>query len=222
MTTTLVRLARVRPRSPGAWGLGGVAARAYGPQPQFSAMRALPLRLMFWLVLATGERRSDPEGTAVCCLSGASGRPKVLGALTTLAAAAVLVGLWATRSVSWPVWALLLAVCWWYRPVTRSGVVGMGARRALRRSRPAGRVVVVHTVASVERGAGRRLLARVMVEADQEGWVLVLDAANARLADYYRRFGFVESGPAVVMPWGEANVPMTRRPCPAVGSGGDG
>ena len=82
-----------------------------------------------------------------------------------------------------------------------------------------GRTVAVHTVASVEPDAGRLLLETVTAEADRTGWTLTLVAANGRLADYYRQFGFEPTGPAVVMPSGEAAVPMGRR---ARVPGGDG
>lgn len=204
----------------GSWALAGVATRAFAGRPQFTRMRPGPLRVVFWLTLTIGDRRANGVGTAVCCLSGASPWPKVRGALAGLVGLAVLAGLWVTMSVTWPVWVIFVVAGWLYAPMTRTSVAGRGARRALRRSRPDGRTVAVHTVASVEPGAGRLLLETVTAEADRHGWALILVAANGRLADYYRQFGFEATGAAVVMPSGEAAVPMARGPSPAGGGGG--
>lgn len=203
-----------------AWGVAGVATRAFAPRPQFARMRPGPLRLVFWLTLAVGDRRANSSGTAVCCLSGASTGPRIRGCVAALAGAAVLAGLWATMSVTWPLWAVFVVAGWLYAPMARSSLGGMRARRALRRSRPAGRAVMLHTVASVEPGAGRRLLEAVTLEADRKAWTLVLDAANERLVAYYSQFGFEPTGSAVVMPSGEAAAPMARRAHPRDGGWG--
>lgn len=203
-----------------SWALAGVATRAFAGRPQFTRMRAGPLRLVFWLTLAVADRRANEAGTAVCCLSGASVRSKACGALAGLVGVAVLAGLWVTMNVTWPVWALFVVAGWLYAPMTRTSLAGRGARRALRRSRPGGRTVAVHTVASVEAGAGRLLIEAVTAEADRNGWTLTLVAANGRLADYYRQFGFEPSGEAVAMPSGEAAIPMARRARLSGGGGG--
>jgi hypothetical protein len=78
-------------------------------------------------------------------------------------------------------------------------------------ARPA-RQVEVHMVASEERCAGHALLAAVAVEADRNDWSLVLDAANDRLAGYYRSLGFEAIGPTADMPFGERVTRMVRRP----------
>lgn len=220
MTTPTADLRSNRAGSVGAWGLAGIATRVFAGRPQFARMRPGPLRLVFWLVLTVGDRRASTTGTAVCCLSGASLRPKILGCVASLVGLAVLAGLWATMRVTWPVWAVFVVAGWLYAPMVRSSLSGRRARRVLRRSRPSGRTVTVHTVASVEPGAGRRLLGTVAAEADRHGWTLVLDAANERLADYYRQFGFQPTGPAVVTPSGEAAVPMARQAQPRDGGGG--
>lgn len=220
MTTLTAGLRSNHARSVGTWSLAGVATQAFATRPQFARMRPGPLRLVFWLTLAVGDRRANSSGTAVCCLSGASPRPKILGVLAALVGLAVLAGLWTTMSVTWPVWAVFVVVGWLYAPMARSSLAGVSARRALRRSRPAGRPVIVHTVASVEPGAGRHLIETVTDEADRKRWTLVLGAANERLADYYRQFGFEPTGPTVVMPSGEAAVPMARRARPGGGGGG--
>lgn len=205
----------------GSWALAGVATRAFADGPQFTGMRPGPLRLVFWLTLTVGDRRANGAGTAVCCLSGASARSKVRGALAGLVGLAVLAGLWVTMSVTWPVSAVFVVAGWLYAPMTRTSLAGIGARRALRRSRPGGRTVAVHTVASVEPDAGRLLLETVTAEADRNGWTLILVAANGCLAHYYRQFGFEPTGEAVVMPSGEAAVPMGRR-TRVPGGAGDG
>ena len=79
----------------------------------------------------------------------------------------------------------------------------------------------VHIVASEEPGAGRALLKRVAEEADERGWALALDAANDRLAAYYRDLGFEPvSGPAL-MPFGERVTRMVRWPVAAEAPAGE-
>jgi hypothetical protein len=72
--------------------------------------------------------------------------------------------------------------------------------------------VEVRMVASEEPGAGRALLAALAVEADRNGWVLVLDAANDRLTVYYRALGFLPTGKPARMPFGERVTRMVRQP----------
>ena len=74
----------------------------------------------------------------------------------------------------------------------------------------------VHMVASEQPGAGRRLLEVIEEEADRNGWALLLDAANDRLAGYYGSLGFQATGPAALMPYGETVTRMMRRPAQAV------
>lgn len=194
----------------GAWHLAGIAAGAFVDRPQFAGMRRGPLRVMFWAQLAVGEYRSDEAGEAVCGLSGASKRPKIVGGALALVWFCVLVGLFVTVRTTWPVWSLFAAAGWLYWPVVRDSAAGINPRRALSKSRPLRPAVTVHTVASSAPGAGARLLEAVATEADQRGWVLHLVAANQTLEQYYRRFGFRPSGNPVLMPSGEAAVPMTR------------
>lgn len=198
----------------GLWRLSGVLAAAFGPQPQFSSVRPGLLRLVFLAQLAIAERRSNPARTAVCCLSGASVWPKIKGGGAGVGLLVVCGGLLtASLSDTWPVLTFVVAVALLMVPMAWRSVMAGPARRELRRCRPetAG-LVVVHMVASVERGAGRRLLKAVTEEADQRRWTLALEAGNEQLAAYYAGFGFEPTGPAVVMPWGERNVPMARQP----------
>jgi hypothetical protein len=99
-----------------------------------------------------------------------------------------------------------------YLPLARRSLTGIPARRRLRRARPPGPLVVVHTVASIEPGAGRALLEKVNAEADAKGWTMTLDAANETLARYYIQLGYQVLGPPVLMPYGERVVPMIRHP----------
>jgi hypothetical protein len=89
---TLERQPRPTPRVR-SWALAGVAATGFVSRPQFAGIHFLPLRAVFWVQLATGDYRNDDNGAAVCALSGASWRPKVLGALAAVAAGGVLAGL---------------------------------------------------------------------------------------------------------------------------------
>src|SRR4029077_6990110 len=84
--------------------------------------------------------------------------------------------------------------------------------RPLPRAPPAGRTVTVHSLASIEAGAGRALLEELNEEADRRGWTMTLDAANEALADYYAQFGYVTLADPGHMPSGERNVAMARTP----------
>lgn len=200
------------PSRPELWRLSKVAARAFGPQPQFAGTRAGPLRLVMLAQLAMSDVRADPEGRAVCALSGASTRPALRGSAAAVAAGAVMAGLWLTATYTWPVLVLLLGAAWLFWPMARRSLAGRSARRALARSRPPGRSVTVHTVASVVPGAGAELMRAVAGEADRRAWTLTLVAANPTLAGYYRQFGFAALGPAVRLPCGQPATPMARYP----------
>lgn len=198
----------------GLWRQSRVATAAFGPRPQFSRFRPALLRVVLLAQLAIADRRSNESGSAVCCLSGASVWPRVRGTIGAMGLLAVSAGIFmASLWVTWPAVGLVLAVGLLFVPMARVSLAAGPARRALRRCRPHdARPVVVHTVASVERGAGRTVLESVLEEADRKRWTLVLDAANERLASYYSELGFEPTGPAVEMPWGERNVPMARPP----------
>jgi hypothetical protein len=164
---------------------------------------------VFWLQLVVGEYRSNLAGSALCFLIRPTARSKARALAAGLPIGVVVVGLW---SVMWPVVIVLIAAATLvYGHWLWEGIVGMRASRTLRRCRPPG-AVVVHTVASIQPGAARRLLEELAVEADHLGWVLALEAGNERLAAYYAQFGFATTGSRVVMPWGEQNVPMARYP----------
>lgn len=207
----------------GLWRQSRVATVAFGPRPQFSRFRPALLRVVLLAQLAVADRRSNESGSAVCCLSGASVWPRVRGTVGAMGLLAVSAGLFmASLLLMWPVVALVLAVGLLFVPMARISLAAGPARRSLRRCRPHdARPVVVHTVASVERGSGRILLESVLEEADRKRWTLVLDAGNERLARYYAELGFEPTGPAVEMPWGEKNVPMARAPR-RLGGGRDG
>ena len=77
MTSTRHAARRRAAPAVGVWALAGVAAQAFIGRPQFTGMRAGPLRVVFWAQLLVGDYRSNLAGTAVCGLSGASRRPKL-------------------------------------------------------------------------------------------------------------------------------------------------
>lgn len=198
----------------GLWRQSVLVAKVYGPRPQFVRVRPQLLRLVMLPQLAIADRRANEAGSAVCCLSGASNWPKAKGAAAATGMLLMSAGLFvAALYATWPVVILVVATALPFVPLSVQSLAARPARRALRNSRPRrGEVVVVHTVASGEPGAGRKLLDAVAEEADRKGWTLVLDAGNHRLASYYRGLGFEPTGPPVLMPWGEDNIPMARRP----------
>lgn len=208
-------------RRPGPWRLSAVAANAFASRPQFAGIRRGPLRLVMWVQLAVGDVRADRDGRAVCALSGASQRPRVLGSLAALASVVVMAGLWMTAAYTWPALIVVIAAALLYAPMARRSWAGRSARRALARSRPTGTCVEVHTVASAVPGAGASLLREVTAEADRRAWTLTLVAANPILAGYYRQFGFTATGPHVRLPCGQDATPMARHPL-IRGGGGDG
>jgi hypothetical protein len=118
------------------------------------------------------------------------------------------------ESVTWPIIIILgLAACLWL-PALRRSAAGIRPQRQLRRARPDGHVLIVHSVASTERGAGRALLQEVNDEADRCNWTLVLDTANEALEDYYAQLGYQRLADPVLMPTGARSVPMARTPRP--------
>jgi hypothetical protein len=172
------------------------------------------LRPTFWLELLLGDWRTNPSGTAVCILNTQSFRTrlKVISASLALSAAGIVLVSFA--NLTWPVFIVLALLASLYLPIVRHNVSpsGVSARRQLRRTRPPGPLVAVHTVASIEAGAGRALLEKLNAEADTTAWTLTLDAANENLARYYTQLGYQALGPPVLMPYGQRVVPMIRHP----------
>ena len=192
---------------PSTWALAGTVTVAFA-----AGGRPWLLRPLFWFQLLLGEWRCNPSGTAVCSVSRGSAATRVKAALAIAVLLAVAVLLVAFENVTWPIVIVLaIAACLWL-PIIRRSAAGIRPRRQLRRAHPAGRTVLVHTVASIEPGAGRALLEELNAEADRRGWTLTLDAANEPLADYYARLGYVALAEPVQMPSGERSVPMARRP----------
>jgi hypothetical protein len=219
------------------WRLSGTVARCFFNLPYARYVLPVPgrrviVRMMSFAALAWGGWRANGLGTAVCGVSGAGGPRRRLAAAVASGLAGV------TAIAGWVAWlalwsaigldivpaltffgfaGLMLLLGW------RAACVGKAKSKLGKltcavdapthalTARPSRRVEV-HMVASEERGAGHALLISVAVEADRNGWALVLDAANDRLAAYYRGLGFEATGPPADMPFGERVTRMVRAP----------
>jgi len=185
--------------------LASVQARAF-QSAGGSAPRPLFLSTAVALVgLEVYEWRAHPSGRAVCLLWL---RPlRCLGwsaALALLICAVGVVSAPAGAAVAAALAVLALS------PAVRAVRAGP-ARRRLSALTPPGPHVYVHSLASTLPGAGAELLRALTEEADENGWSLVLDASNEKLAQYYRDFGFVAAGEGVEMPGGGSHIRMWRR-----------
>lgn len=200
----------------GRWGLSAVATEAFADQPQSKAQwgvaRRPLLRLMLLLSLWVSEVRVHPSGAALCLLSRSSSRGRVRG--VALAVAGLITLSWLVVLVPWVFWLVVVMLTVLVLPQLRTSTRARPGRRRLAAAVPAGPYVGVHTVASVVPGAGRELIRTVNAEADARGWVLILDAANESLADYYADLGYLTLTEPVLMPWGEQTVRMMRKPDP--------
>jgi hypothetical protein len=191
--------------------LAGVEASAFADRPEASvpwpvAKRAC-LRAMMWLTLVVCERRANEAGTALCMLNP-SARRAVLRVTAPLSILLVWLA-FAAAPVFWLVMFVLLA---FWAPCVWSSLRSRRARRMLKSFGPAGKAVFVHSLASLERGAGAVVMRELLAEADRKGWRLALDAGNVRLAEYYTAFGFVALGQPIRMPSGLSMVRMAREP----------
>jgi hypothetical protein len=213
MTAAHLDLVNVSPSArPSRWTLAKTVVTAYASRPAFAGVRPWLLRPTFWLQLVLGDWRANPSGTAVCSLNTGSLLTRIKATITVVALLAVAPTLVIFSSVTWPLIVALALLAIMYLPLARRSLTGIPARRRLRRTRPPGPLVFVHTVASIEPGAGRALLETVNTEADAKGWTMTLDAANENLARYYTQLGYQPLGPPVLMPYGERVVPMIRHP----------
>jgi hypothetical protein len=97
-----------------------------------------------------------------------------------------------------------------FAPAAVLAVRALPARQQLRRMGPTGDTVYLHSLAGKTPGAGAELMRTVAGEADGKGWLLVLDADNERLAQYYECFGFTRLGAPVTMPNGGRTIRMWR------------
>jgi hypothetical protein len=219
------------------WQLSGTATRRFFNLPYARYVLPIPgrrviVRVTSFTTLAWGGWRANGSGTAVCGLTGASGPRRRLMAVAVwgLAGVTTLAG-WVGWAALWSAIGLIVVL-----PLTFLGfagimlLLGWRAARVGKAKSKLGKLncsvalatrsltacpaleVEVHMVASEEPGAGRALLAAVAVEADRNGWALVLDAANDRLAAYYRGLGFLPIGPPADMPFGERVTRMVRQP----------
>ena len=221
----------------GVWQLSGTATRRFVNLPYARYVLPVPgrraiVRVTSFTALAWGGWRANSSGTAVCGLIGASGprrRPAAV-AVWVLAAVATLAG-WVGWVALWSAIGLIIVAVLTF--LGFAGIMMLLGRRAARVGRAKSKLgklnltvapqtqgacrahqVEVHMVASEEPGAGRALLASVADEADRNGWALLLDAANDRLAAYYRGLGFLPIGPPADMPFGERVTRMVRQPLP--------
>jgi hypothetical protein len=164
------------------------------------------------LALVAYHRRADDAGLAVCLL-----RPRLYRVAT--GALALLLALCVLGAVAPVALIVLTAVCTVaMAPAAARAARAVPAQMALRRLSPPGKHIYLHSLASCRPGAGAELLSAVIGEAGQKGWSLLLDAACEGLVPYYRRFGFVVLGAAMVpgtglrtRMWRPAS--NDRRPC---------
>ncbi|HUC13964.1 MAG TPA: hypothetical protein VMS00_05880 [Acidimicrobiales bacterium] len=187
---------------------------------------------MSFTTLAWGGWRANGSGTAVCGLTGARcpRRRLAVVAVWVLAGVIALAG-WVGWVALWSAFGLIVVPALTF--LGFGGLMLLLVWRAARVGKAKSKLgklndavaspthcvtpcpahqVEVHMVASEEPGAGRALLAEVVDEADRNRWALVLDAANDRLAAYYRGLGFEPIGPPSDMPFGERVTRMARQP----------
>ena len=204
-------------RAPGAWRVSGVLAKAFASSPQYRGVRRWVIRLLMLVTATAGEWRTNANGTAVYFISQRSLRKKAALVLLTLGVLPILAALIAMATISnttaWVSLLLITMLVLSLRRLAKPTWASTRAQRELKKCQPPGPKVVVHSVASVERGAGARLLEDLNAEADRHGWTLVLDAANEALAaKVYAPLGYEPTGKSVTMPWGHRRVPMARDP----------
>ena len=65
------------------------------------------------------------------------------------------------------------------------------------------------------RGVGARLLEPFLERADREGVGIYLESSNPRNLSFYRRYGFLNHGDAVVLPGAGPILQPMWRPAPA-------
>jgi hypothetical protein len=229
------------------WQLSGTAAHRFFDLPYARYLLPVPgrliiVRVMCFTTLAWGGWRANASGTAVCGLTGTGSRRQrlaavgvwVLAGVTALAVWVSWLALWsAVGLIVVPLLTFLAFAGLMILVVWRAMSVGKAKSRLSKLDSavtpqthsllacPA-RQVEVHMVASEEPGAGRALLAEVAVEADRNGWVLLLDAANDRLTDYYQGLGFLPIGQPTDMPFGETVTRMARQPSDGMGPSAQG
>jgi hypothetical protein len=188
------------------WELAGVEIRAFGGREPGSLWWRGVFRAAIMLSLVVYARRVHPTGQALCLLWLRPWRlvGGIIGLLLVVCAAGALSPVLGA--------ALIAAIAAILLPGVPAAVKARSASRQLCRLTPPGRHIYVHSVASQLPGAGAQLLRGLVLEADQSGWSLVLDASNEKLARYYEQFGFVPRGPGVQMPDGARHVRMWRPP----------
>ncbi len=197
-----------RPCKRSLWHLAGVEARAFGGRQANAIFWGVPFKAAMLLSLIAYERREHPSGQALCLLGVKPGR--VAGGAAVLALVVCVAG------VLWPPLGVIVgaAIVLALLPSVVGAARSLRGTLRLRRLTPPGPHIYVHSVASTIPGAGAELVAALAEEADQQGWSLLLDASNERLARYYEQFGFLPQGTPVEMPNGGRHVRMWRQPVP--------
>lgn len=203
-----------RRRRSGLWALAGVEAEAFAETPQIKSQwpfaRRSCLRVVMWVTLLVCERRVNADGTALLMLNPRPGRS--LRRLVAVGAGwfVVLLGL----AVVWvPLfWAAVAVQVAFLGPLVVASWGSRTARRQLKSFGPKEPSRYVHSVASVERGAGAMVMSDLAAEADGKGWLLALDTGHPRLVEYYQAFGFSVLGHPVETRWGHPMVRMARIP----------
>lgn len=152
------------------------------------------VRLGAWAELAAGTGAVDEAGSAVLCLSPRRVRdvPGLRRRLALGLGAAGFGGL-LLRAYAAPVFVLFLAAI--VALCARAGLNGWrdrGVARVLRAAKPRRGWYLHNFVRHPDhKGAGGRLLALTLAEADERGRTIYLDTTVARLVDYYRGYGFM-------------------------------
>lgn len=171
------------------FSLASVETEAFCRRRVVSRRSHVALWVLMLVAILTFDRRVAPSGKAVCLLAPRRGRQVLLfGAL------ALFVCLVAGAAPVPALASVALLIVFSVRTLSgRLGELQQGGR--LRRRVPDGRHLYVHSVASVQPGAGSELMRELVMEADEKGWSLLLDADNEALARYYTEFGFVAQHP---------------------------
>lgn len=210
----LIDLRRPFPQGRGPWALSRVAYQAFMDQPQtrrqWPIARSVTLRFMLIVSILTSEIRVHPSGRALCLLTLASPRRNALAMLMIGAGLGALSAMVLYSPITF--WLVVVLALILLVPSLSLSFSARHANATLRKASPRTSFVGVHTVASVQPGAGRELMLELNREADERGWTLVLDAANDALAGYYAGLGYEPRCEPVPMPWGERAVRMMRVP----------
>ena len=196
---------------------------AFGGAPQVRYLMPVCTRAAFYVwisfALFVGGVRSNETGTASLILLPYGYRNSTATRRTVWVLLVALTGFVGAAAVAAMIPLLFLLVCLGSLSAGAFSAVSLyrlwkasSAMRRLRTAHPEEPYWLVSSMASVQSGAGAELLREVVAESDSKGWILVLEAANSGLVDYYARFGFVVAAEAERMPWSEFG-PGGPMPC---------